>query len=107
MAKTCSCGSPMCPICNPKGKSETANVRRNKNVTQNVRNETPSVRPETEVIQVPVVVKLEEKTWTVDSGYCPTCSRPYCPECGNPIPVRGDYCKPACRSRAWRKKKAE
>ena len=68
---------------------ETPNVRRNKNETEGVTPVTPSVRSETEVVRPET---------------CPTCGRAMCPECREPIPVRGEYCKPSCRTKAWRKR---
>jgi hypothetical protein len=114
MAKFCTCGSPTCPICNPKrGKTpETANVRRNKRETPNIPRafSPPAVVPD-------LITKVHAREGYRRRGAalgadmdaprepCGECGRPYCPECGEPIPVRGAYCKPACRSRAWRKRK--
>jgi len=118
MAQVCYCGSLMCPICKgrPPGvaQSETPNVRRNKGrrerpIYESGKAETPNVlRQESEVKVWEHVTSGESRALLAgDVHLCPTCGRPYCPECGNPIPVRGDYCKPACRVKAWRKKKAE
>ena len=129
MAKSCFCGSPLCPICKghrpsgidelnllAKGQLPRGGIRRKAEYkfgareTRSVRSETPNVlrnEPETEVVR-PVYQFAERKDDVLKQvGACPSCGRPYCPECGDPIPVRGNYCKPACRSRAWRKKKAE
>ena len=112
MAKTCSCGSPMCPICKGKATGDITTTylargiqRQGKEPRYKFGGRTPNVprhEPETEVVRAETVSVRPN-----NSGVCLECGRPYCPECGNPIPVRGDYCKPACRVKAWRKKRVE
>jgi hypothetical protein len=107
MAKFCACGSLTCPICNPRQakakrpprSNVTPNVRRNEPETENVRR--------TESLSEEELGKKLVQAVRGGGHSCPTCGRPYCPECGDPIPVRGEYCKAACRSRAWRKRKVD
>jgi len=114
MAKSCFCGSPLCPIC--KGKLPSVEDLQKADAAALVRHSAtrrtakfipeviarPGIREGLERVGASMGVDIN-----VPHDSCAECGRPYCPECGDPIPVRGDYCKPACRSRAWRKKKAE
>lgn len=126
MGKFCMCGRETCPIClghRPSGLDELnllvkgqlppGGIPRRKRETRTVRHNKPAeFIPE--IIDKPYFregLKAVAAVMGVDIDAprepCGECGRPYCPECGEPIPVRGDYCKPACRTKAWRRKKTE
>jgi len=95
MGKICLCGSPMCPICNRQVKEMDKRAGVNANI--------PVPPPQSANIPVtarrtPVRVTVEEEGAIAVDCAC---------GCGEKVWLKPAYYSSACRSRAWRKKKAE